>query len=251
MLVKYMRLCDWLPWKALEDRVRRVSQKRGWPDHSEFVEAHMDAFLEGYERCYVQDQERYVELWTEKDALSLVFERVARPYCIRAVTCRGYQSVTFLDGFRRRAKAAMKQSQTPVILYFGDLDPSGVQMLEATKQTLEDEMGCCGVEYVRVALNPYQISNLPNDPTAVKTSDMRYKSYIERFGNVAVELDALHPQTLQEMAVRAIESQFDMKRFQEQKEIEKMERKNLAIKKRKIFELLDQDQSRDKDKDKE
>jgi len=240
VLVKQMRLDDWLPWEVLEDRVRRVTYKRGWEDHNEFLEAYIEQFLEGYERCYVQGQERYVELWCEKDALSQVFEKVAYPYCIRAVTCRGYQSITFLDDFRRRAQDAMDQSQTPVILYFGDLDPSGVQMLEATKQTLEDEMKLWGVEYHRVALTPDQVAafNLPNDPSAVKTTDKRYKSYARRFGDIAVELDALHPKTLRELAVEAIERQFDMELFRVQLEVEHMEQERLAVIKRKaIVEL--------------
>ncbi len=237
VLIKQMRLDDWLSWKVLEDRVRRVSDKRGWGDHNEFIEAHIDEFLEGYERCYVQDQESYVELWCEKDALSQVFEKVAYPYCIRVVTCRGYQSITFLDSFRRRALAAMNRGQSPVILYFGDLDPSGVQMLEATKQTLEDEMNLWGADYHRVALTPDQVAafNLPNDPTAVKTTDKRYKSYVKRFGDIAVELDALHPKTLQEMAVEAIESQFDMDLFREQMEVDHMERERWAAIKQKVM----------------
>lgn len=229
-LVKHMRLDDWLPWEVIEDRGRRVSNKRGWEDQQEFLEAHIKHFLKGYERCFVQGQERYVELWCEKDALSQVFEKIAYPYCIRAVTCRGYQSITFLDGFRRRAQSAMEREQTPVILYFGDLDPSGVQMLEATRQTLEDEMNLWGVEYHRVALTPDQVAdfNLPHDPNAVKLTDRRYKKYVDRFGKVAVELDALHPQTLQDMAVVAIENQFDMDLLQEQVEVEHMERGRLA-----------------------
>lgn len=86
--------------------------------------AHFDGFLEGYERCYVQDQEHYVELWTEKDALMPVFERIAYSYCIRAVLCRGYQSTTFLHNFHWRAKTALKRGQTPVILYFGNGRPA-------------------------------------------------------------------------------------------------------------------------------
>jgi hypothetical protein len=239
-LIKHMRLDEWLPWEVLEDRVRRVSEKRGWEDHNEFMEAHIDDFLTGYERCYVQDQERYVELWTEKDALSQVFEKVAYPYCIRAVTCRGYQSITFLDGFRRRARGVLNRGQIPVILYFGDLDPSGVQMLEAIKQTLEDEMDLWGVEYHRVALTPDQIMDyeLPHDPQAVKITDKRYRRYVQRFGDLAVELDALHPQVLRELAIEAIESHFDMNLFQEQMEVEQMEQVRLASLKEKILSDL-------------
>lgn len=239
-LIKHMRLDEWLPWEVLEDRVRRVSAKRGWEDHNEFMEAHVDDFLEGYERCYVQDQERYVELWTEKDALSQVFEKVAYPYCIRAVTCRGYQSITFLDGFRRRARAAQNRSQIPVILYFGDMDPSGYQMLEAIRQTLEDEMDLLGVEYHRVALTPDQIMDyeLPHDPQAVKITDKRYRKYVQRFGDLAVELDALHPKVLRELAVEAIESHFDMDLFREQMEVEQLEQERLASLKEKIISDL-------------
>lgn len=239
-LIKFMRLDDWLPWKVLQDRGRRVSDKRGWDDHNEFLEASVDQFLEGFERCYLQDQERYVEIWCEKDALSQVFEKVAWPYCIRAVTCRGYQSITFLDSFRRRAQQAIKKGQVPVILYFGDLDPSGVQMFEATKQTLEDEMNLWEVEYHRVALNLDQVKtfDLSVDPQAVKLTDKRYRNFVERFGLVAVELDALHPKTLQEMAVEAIESQFDMDLFREQKEVEQVERERLAGIKEKIVAEL-------------
>jgi len=239
-LLKHMRLDDWLPWEVLEDRVRRVSEKRGWVDHNEFMDAHIDDFLEGYERCYVQDQKCYVEIWTEKDALSQVFERVAYPYCIRSVTCVGYQSVTFLDGFRRRARAAQHRGQIPVILYFGDMDPSGHQMLEAIKQTLEDEMDLWGVEYHRVALTPDQIMDyeLPHDPKAVKITDKRYRKYVQRFGDLAVELDALHPKVLRELAVEAIESHFDMNLFQEQVEVEQMEQKRLASFKEKILSDL-------------
>jgi hypothetical protein len=240
VLIKQMRLDDWLPWEVLEDRVRRVSDKRGFTDHVDFIEQEVDRFLEGYDRCFVQDQERYVEIWCEKDALSQVFEKVAWPYCIRAATCRGYQSITFLDSFRRRAWAALNRGQIPVILYFGDLDPSGVQMLEATKQTLEDEMNLWEVEYHRVALTPDQVAafNPPNDPTAIKTTDKRYKSYAKRFGDIAVELDALHPRTLQEIAVEAVESQFDMGLFREQMEVERMERERLAAIKQKVMAEL-------------
>ncbi|TSA06547.1 MAG: hypothetical protein D4R73_11140 [Deltaproteobacteria bacterium] len=236
-LIKHMRLGDFLPWEVMEDRTRRLSDKRGFTDHGEFIAQETDNFLEGYTRCLVQDQVRYVEIWCEKDALSQVFEKVAWPYCIRAVTCKGYQSVTFLDNYRRRALAAQEREQVPVILYFGDLDPSGVQMFEATRQTLEEEMNLFDVEYIRVALTPEQVAayELPSDPAAVKLSDRRLKAYVRRFGMVAVELDALHPQTLQEMAVEAIESQFDMDLFMEHREVERQERERLAAIKAKVM----------------
>lgn len=229
-LIKYMRLDDRLPWEVLEDRGRRLSRKRGFTDHQEFFDKDLDFFLEGYARCLVQDQDNYVELWYEKEALARVFEEVAEPFCIRAVACKGYQSITFLDSFRRRAIEAQKQGQTPIILYFGDLDPSGVQMFEATQQTLEEEMGVSDIRYIRIALTPEQAREweLPFDPEAVKLKDTRYKNYVAKYGEVAIELDALHPQKLEDLARGAIEKQFDMTRFHDNETIERAELVKLA-----------------------
>jgi len=229
-VIKQMRLDGMLPWEVMEDRVRRVSTKRGDEDADTFIKKEMGLFLNGYSRCLVQGQENYVEVWVEKDALSRILEDVAYPYCIRVVTCRGYQSMTFLKAYADRADAAMAKGQTPVVLYFGDLDPSGVQMFEAAQQTLEDELDVIGVDFIRVGLNPEHVTahNLPNNPDALKWSDVRAKGYVKRFGEIAVELDALHPATLETMAKEAIEGQFDMDLFEEQRAVEAMERDRLA-----------------------
>ena len=79
-LIKYMRLDGLLPWDVIEDRTRRVSGKRGFNDPEEFIKQKLSCFLNGYSRYLVQDQENYVEIWIEKDALSRIFERVAWRY---------------------------------------------------------------------------------------------------------------------------------------------------------------------------
>lgn len=98
-------------------------------------------------------------------------------------------------------------------------------------------MELLGVQYIRVALTPEQVAayELPSDPAAVKLTDRRLKAYVRRFGMVAVELDALHPQALQEMAVEAIESQFDMDLFMEHREVERQELARLAAIKAKVM----------------
>jgi len=222
-LVKFMRIDDRLPWRVLEDRSRRISDKRGFESVEDFVFQETDIFLGGYTRCLVQGQDKHLEVWVEKDALMSVFEKTVYPYCIRAVVCRGYQSVTFIADFYKRAEQAIMKGQQPVVLYFGDLDPSGVQMLEATIETLEQELDLYGVEFNRVALNPDQIHQyqLPSNPDAAKVKDPRYRRYVAKYGTVAVELDALHPAQLKMMIKEAIETQLDMDRFEDQKEQEK------------------------------
>jgi len=240
-LVKYMRIDRLLVWNAIEDRTRRVTKKRGNTDSDEYLKEELDIFLSEYQRCFVQGQVSYVEVWYEKDALSRIFENIAWHFCIRAVVCRGYQSVTFLNGYRDRALRAQKQGQLPVILYFGDFDPSGIQMFEATQETLEKEMNLTNILYFRIALNLADIYQyeLPHNPDAVKKSDRRYQKFVKEYGRFAVELDALHPATLEKITINAVEAQFDMGLFNEQKEIEGLERKRLAALKKHVLKSID------------
>ncbi len=239
-LVKWMRIDDILPWDVLEDRTRRVTDKRGFESLEQFIDQECEYFLTGYDRCLVQDQNKYVEVWTEKDALMGIFESVVYPYCMRAVVCRGYQSITFLANFYNRAAEALSKGQVPVILYFGDLDPSGVQMFEATIETLEEEMGLPGVEYKRIGLTLEQVNQfqLPRDPTAAKKSDPRYRRYVNQYGNLAVELDALHPADLEGMIGAAIQNELNMKDFVDQEVRETIDRERLKRFRREITRFI-------------
>lgn len=229
-LVKYMRLDRYLSWDVIQDESRTLIDKRGWSDSSEFAGAWADQVLDGYTRCLVSDQEQYIEVWCEKHTLKTIIEKAAWPYCVRCVFSIGFQSTTFLHEYRVRANKAIKLDQRPVILYLGDFDPSGLCMLESIERSLKMEMGLASVEVKRVGLNWDQVEdyNLPANFTAIKKGDTRAKRFRDRYGDHGVELDALHPETLRLITVEAIEDEFDMDLFEEQKEIERIERVKMA-----------------------
>ena len=241
-VLKWMRIDESLPWEVLTDRVRRVSTKRGFEDLQVFINQEMDVFLEGYDRCLVQSQDIYLELWVEKDALSAVFEDVADPFCLRVVTRRGYNSITFEADYYRRAMEAIKKKQEPVVLYFGDFDPSGEDMLRASLETLRRELGLTQLRTVPVALTEEQALRLPPKPDAAKKGDTRYKSFYERHPNVPVgsawELDALHPRELSRIARAAIMSALDMDSFEAEQEQEEKDRARLHQLRTKILKLV-------------
>lgn len=174
----------------------------------------------------VQGQKKYIEIWVEKDALSRVFEDVAWDYCLRCVTCKGYQSISFLKAYAERAERAIMKGQEPVVLYFGDFDPSGVQMFEAAQNSLENDFDIHGARYERVSLNLEDIHdyNLPNNPDAVKKTDRRYQAFVDQYGEYAVELDALHPRELKRIAVDAVQNKLDMQMASEQVAVEKKDK---------------------------
>ena len=63
-----LRIDGVVSWDSMEDRTRRTSGKRGFPDSQEFIKQETENFLAGYTRCRVQGQEKHVEVMIEKDA---------------------------------------------------------------------------------------------------------------------------------------------------------------------------------------
>jgi hypothetical protein len=228
-LVKFMRLDNYLSWKVIQDESRTLIEKRGFTDAGEFVQQEMECFLDGYTRCLVSDQEKYVEVWCEKHTLRKIIERAAWPYCVRCVFSIGFQSTTFLHEYRVRANKAIELEQIPVILYLGDFDPSGLCMLDAIEQSLKWEMDLPEIEVKRIGLNWDQVEeyNLPANFTAIKKGDTRAKKFREQYGDHGVELDALHPETLKKIVEHSIMEKFDMTLFFQQKEIEEVEQEKI------------------------
>lgn len=195
-----------IDWQAIEDRSRVYYDLTGWQNSKTFIKRSSDAFLKGYKRDLLQTQKNYIEIWIEKDALSRIFTQTAEPYTVPVVVARGFASVSFLNNFKERV---LRQDKPPLILYFGDFDPSGLAIPEAVKNGLMKNG--LNVTLKRCALLPGDIKkyNLPHDPDALKDSDRRAARFVELYGRYAVELDALHPLDLIKRIEESIKSNLD------------------------------------------
>jgi hypothetical protein len=212
-LLKWARIDGYVSWDDIEDRVRAFHNAEGWQDKRRFLDGALSSFLERYRRNLWQTQKRYVEVWIEKDALSSIFTRVCAPYGISVVVCRGFSSVSFLHDFSNRL--ASRNGRKPVMLYFGDFDPSGVEMLTAMKTTLKDELGVKGMQFKRIALLKDDIftHKLPNNPNALKKTDTRSRKHVAAYGELAVELDALRPDVLEQKIEDAVKAQMNVRAY--------------------------------------
>jgi hypothetical protein len=242
-IAKYARLQEMLSWDCIEDRTRSLYRPYKFEDIQSYLKNELYYLLSDYKRCLVQDQDVYLELWIEKDALFKIFKNVAQSYCVPVIACKGYDSITYLHHFYEMACKALRQGRTPTVLYFGDLDPSGVAMLDSSITTLQDEMGLRGAKFKRIAVNPDQVINyqLPNDPDAGKSKDTRFPNYIKEYGHVFVELDALHPHILEDLARNAIEAELNMESFREQQEIETLDMERINRIKSKVVDIFNQE----------
>jgi hypothetical protein len=198
-LLKWMRIDEVLPWEAIIDETRVLTPKVGYASAEDFIFSELDYLLSGYSRCLARDQRNHIEVWLEKQALLRVVEPVAQKYCRRILCCKGYNSISFQADFYHRMEEAKGRGLTPIVLYFGDWDPSGLNMIYSAMQTLEDELGLFGVDYYRCGINPEHFVNIAADPVPVKPEDSRAKKFIELYGSTCYELDAFHPAELQDL----------------------------------------------------
>ena len=155
------------------------------------------------------DQENYVEVWCEKDALSSVIEPTCRSYHVRFMANRGYSSATAMYDAAQRCVDALERGQNPVIIYLGDHDPSGMDMSRDVEDRLRLLSYDTPIETVRLALNYNQVEQYSPPPNPAKLTDSRATTYIARYGMQSWELDALDPQTLDQLIAGEIERFMD------------------------------------------
>jgi len=201
-LLRDARLEGSIPWEWIEDRLRRPRRVSMWTDLSDFYETAKDS----YRRDVWQDQPGYVEVWLEKDALSGIFEDVLGRYGVTLNVGRGY------DGWDSIHNAAMRYQehagQEIAVLYFGDFDPSGEDMVRSLGERLA-ELGA-RPELVKIALTPEDIRRYHLPPDFTKATDTRSRAFVARHGDIAVELDALPPDVLRQRIEAEVQERLDL-----------------------------------------
>jgi hypothetical protein len=246
-LLAKARLAGLVPWAALEDRARTILRPSGYANQQEYIKVELARFLSYYRRDLAQSQPHALELWVEKDALSQIVYNVAWSYRIPVVVARGFSSVSYLHECRSRVEHNAKLGKRTKLLYFGDLDPSGWEMLPAMLRTLQVDMGLGDlVEGIRCALLPSQVEHyqLPRSIDAMKQSDPRtpkFKAMLRQQGypdDLAVELDALPPALLQGLVQQAIEANLDMALFEQERRLQDVEHSQLGTLRSKVRAML-------------
>lgn len=171
-----------------------------WADLADFAKTAVNA----YRRDVWVDQPGYVEAWLEKDALSGIFEAVLRPYGVTLNVGRGY------DGWDSIHNAAVRfgDGDGVVVLYFGDFDPSGEDMVRSLAERLA--FFDCRPEIVKCALTMADVRQYNLPPDFTKATDTRRAAFVEKWGDVSVELDALPPDVLQAKLTAEVKSRLDL-----------------------------------------
>lgn len=202
-------------WRRFEDRARTTHGGDWGYDNVDDTTAYVDGKLNDFKTCWEdikltrwKGQDVYVEIWIEKDALSRLAQDAVRDLGVRVCPSKGYSSFTYIAETVSRLSRISKPIK---ILYFGDFDPSGIDI----ERDLYDRLVRYGVDasqldVTRYALTIEQIEEYELPPMPAKRSDVRYASFVAQTGGSdAVELDALEPPILSRLIRDAVEGHID------------------------------------------
>lgn len=119
---RYAGLID---WSAIEDRNRLPAHPTEFADLPQLARA----ALSSYRLDRWAGQPEYVELWVEKAALAGVLQPLADEWHVTLMVNRGYSSASAMYEAALRLGARYELGQRLTVVYLGDHDPSGEDMV--------------------------------------------------------------------------------------------------------------------------
>jgi hypothetical protein len=144
-----------------------------------------------------------------------------------AIEEHGNESEKFKALMRNEFGPELKKIlRTPVILYLGDHDPSGEDMVRDIGTRLK-EFGVMWLEVEKVALTIDQVRQYNPPPNPAKVTDPRAGEYIKKFGESSWEVDALPPDVLARLIRRAFDNHVSKPKMAEVKRREETDKTRL------------------------
>jgi hypothetical protein len=134
---------------------------------------------------------------------------------------RGYSSTTAIYDSFKRISDALNRDQKVNILYLGDHDPSGLDMVRDIRDRLKtmliadypEDFVENMLEVHHIGLTQEQIKLHEPPPNPTKVQDPRADWYINNFGTTCWEVDALNPKVLHEVIDEKVAQLIDFERF--------------------------------------
>lgn len=218
------RMAGLIDWSTIVDRTRVLHK----PYYANSVSEAITDILNQFEVDRQLNQPNYVEIMCEKDALTGILEPVTKYYHIPLSVNKGYNSATAMYDCSNRFKAAIREGRECILLYFGDHDPSGLNMIKKDIPQRLQEFGVEPISIKHIALTTEQVARYkpPNNPA--KISDTRYSEYQKEFGAHSWEVDALRPDVLDNLLHSEIKAVIDMNIFKERLTFEQEQRQILS-----------------------
>jgi len=172
-----------------------------------------------YRKDYWEHLPEYVHIFCEKDAVAATLEPVSRQYDVALSVCRGYVSVSLAGQVAR----LWRQIEKPIhAYYFGDHDPSGLDMENNLRDKLAQYSGR-SFEWTRLGILPADAAEFDLLPLSLKKGDTRTKKFRALGYDAAYELDALPSPVMRRRLEAAILSHIPQDEWERLQRIEDLE----------------------------
>jgi len=140
-----------------------------------------DTLIDSVRRCYfegeyeayfhvqldsITEQDRYIQIWFEAEAMHGQFEHYTATYRVSLIPFRGDLSIPMKWQIAKKLEEIAKKYDKPLqILYFGDYDKKGFQIIESA---IRDIKAWCktdfSIERIGLTLEQAKAFNLPENP---------------------------------------------------------------------------------------
>jgi hypothetical protein len=220
---RYLRLVD--PGAFVDRRNDGVVEfaKHGVSDPQVYLNGYVGRYsygfpdfpdLPGYQVSGFRGEQAYhLEVWCEKSTMNDVLLPLCESYGANLQVGSGELSITSTLALVQRLDRANKPAR---IFYVSDFDPAGQSMPVAVSRKMEYFLHTLGLDLdVRlfpVVLTAEQVRFFHLPRTPIKETERRRVGFEERYGEGAVELDALealYPGKLAEVLRSCMESYYD------------------------------------------
>jgi hypothetical protein len=213
-LVLDARIRREIPWEVIVDRTRELEGVPTWKSVDQVVQN----ALSWFNLDPMKEQDRYVEVWVEKDAVSSQIREVTDRYFVKLLPTRGFNSGTLLHDASVRFN---KVGKPITLLYISDLDPEGEYFPTLFREQMPSRYGCFAeIEVRKIALTRHLVDDLrlTRIPLRLAAEQLRkgyVRNYVSIQGRSKVELDALDNNTLRSLIERELQSLLNIETIEE------------------------------------
>jgi hypothetical protein len=189
-----------LPYEWIADGTRWQVKQPSW----DTAQDALDDAVSSYRRALWHNQNAYVEVWSEKDAIASIVSPTTDKWDVPLMIARGFASESFLWSTATTIRNQAVDGREIVIYQLGDHDPSGLAAWQHVQTRLVD-FADIDIYFERLAVTETQIAeyDLPTRPT--KITDSRSKNFV----GDSVEVDAIPTSILRGIVEDAITAWID------------------------------------------
>jgi len=196
------RLVEWREAGIIEPGmiIDRKSEFIRRPTFDNFQEA-FDKLIRTYSKNSMSDQEKYVEVWIEKDTMRNTFIEDCYFNDVPLIISKGWTSYSFkheaVERYRRQfLKPDYIYPKPVVILAFGDFDMEGEHIPAVVKKFVQEKIPDLKFKLKKVLLTPADYKRMsefaiPFEPTKKQLEHEYAREFIEKYGAIKLEVEAM------------------------------------------------------------